>query len=250
LIVVHNDDSLDRGAVLHPLARHLGDGSNIGFGRAVNLGVDAVESPRVVLVNPDVTMSSDAWTTLATGSDDVVSTIQLRDAGGGPTAVLSEYPTPLSLALTAWRAGRLFPRPLRRRLRRLGGWSGRQAQLFDVADVERPLASHWVSGAVFSASTDAFRRVGGFDEQFFLYLEDMDLCARLARHFGDMKARIEPFVGSHAVSGSSAGTTISRATQIHYAQSARRYAERFDGPSGACARAAIALRLRWLERAT
>jgi len=37
----------------------------------------------------------------------------------------------------------------------------------------------WLAGMCLLASSDAFRAVGGFDERFFLYCEDYDLCARL-----------------------------------------------------------------------
>lgn len=40
-------------------------------------------------------------------------------------------------------------------------------------------AFFWVAGMVMLVTADAFRRVGGFDQRFFLYCEDYDLCARL-----------------------------------------------------------------------
>ena len=39
----------------------------------------------------------------------------------------------------------------------------------------------WVAGMFTPSSADAYRRVGGFDEAFFLYYEDVDICRRLAR---------------------------------------------------------------------
>ena len=44
----------------------------------------------------------------------------------------------------------------------------------------RPSAMpHWLAGMFLVVSSDAFRTVGGFDERFFMYCEDFDLCARM-----------------------------------------------------------------------
>lgn len=49
-------------------------------------------------------------------------------------------------------------------------------------DSERKAA--WVSGAVFMCKTEAFNSIGGFDEKFFLYKEEEDLCLRLRKNGG------------------------------------------------------------------
>ena len=63
---------------------------------------------------------------------------------------------------------RLWPRPLDQRDR-----PRRDAPTTDVAHPE------WLSGACMLVRRDALEAIGGFDEGFFLYCEDMDLCARL-----------------------------------------------------------------------
>lgn len=44
---------------------------------------------------------------------------------------------------------------------------------------DEPVEAAWVSGAVLMLSTDVFKNVGGFDEKFFLYKEEEDLCKRI-----------------------------------------------------------------------
>ncbi|MBK8549619.1 MAG: glycosyltransferase family 2 protein [Ignavibacteria bacterium] len=44
---------------------------------------------------------------------------------------------------------------------------------------EKPVEAAWVSGAVFLIETDLYRKVKGFDENFFLYKEEEDLCKRI-----------------------------------------------------------------------
>jgi N-acetylglucosaminyl-diphospho-decaprenol L-rhamnosyltransferase len=43
----------------------------------------------------------------------------------------------------------------------------------------RHFSPEWVAGMFMLFRSDVFRRLGGFDEDFFLYYEDVDICARL-----------------------------------------------------------------------
>jgi hypothetical protein len=49
------------------------------------------------------------------------------------------------------------------------------------ADPHQPAAVDWVPGAFALVRADLFRRLGGFDERYFLYYEEVDLCRRIAR---------------------------------------------------------------------
>ena len=53
-----------------------------------------------------------------------------------------------------------------------------------------PADADWVSGAFFLVRRLAFESVGGFDERYFMYLEDVDLCWRL--HRAGWRVRYEP----------------------------------------------------------
>ena len=75
---------------------------------------------------------------------------------------------------------------------------------------------------------DAFEAVGGFDEGFFLYCEDTDLCRRL-RDAGH-EVRYEPAAEVRHVGGASSGAGE---TQAIAARSRVRYARKHDGPVGA-----------------
>ena len=63
-------------------------------------------------------------------------------------------------------------------LRFLPGLRGALLRLW-LHDQERPIP--WVKGAVMAVRRTAFEQAGGFDESFFMYYEDADLCYRLGR---------------------------------------------------------------------
>lgn len=63
---------------------------------------------------------------------------------------------------------------------------------YDMGPV--PFSPDWVAGMFMLFSQEAFRAVGGFDERYFLYYEDVDICARL--HAADYDVRLVPAVSA------------------------------------------------------
>lgn len=252
VVVVHNDRSLDPARCVHPNVRHVFSAENVGFGAGVNAALPEVRTPRLVLVNPDTVLEPVHWEALATVPPVEVRTVPLLDSTGVPTSVVNRYPTPSSLALTAWRVGRLFPRGSAARNvlpKALGAWGQSHRDLTEKPVGCRPLREYWVSGAVLAVATDPVRAVGGFDENYFLYLEDADLCRRMATRFPDMQvcvADVQP--GVHSVGGSADDRSSARDVDRHYARSCHRWARREPGARWRAASAATALRERWLAR--
>jgi N-acetylglucosaminyl-diphospho-decaprenol L-rhamnosyltransferase len=227
LIVVHNDESLDWRRCEHPRIRHLHTGRNLGFGAGVNAALPLVQTERLVICNPDTQLRREHWTALTQGAPDELISVALVDGEGCPTSIVNRYPTPISLLLMGYRVGRVLSREssLRRRLEPLlGRWGTAHAQLREVRSGSWPLGDHWLSGALFSVDTERLRSVGGFDPGYFLYVEDIDLSARLAARFPEMRIRMvgaDP--GVHGVGGSATGHDESAAVDRHRLASVRRY---------------------------
>jgi hypothetical protein len=228
VIVVHNDDRLQPSAVAHDNVRHVESRGNVGFGAGVNAALPLVSTERVVLSNPDVVATAEHWRALTGAATGEVVVVPLLDGRGRRTSVVNAYPTPSSALLTAYRVGRFLPRGSHARARlarRLGRWGRDHVDLAEVRGVELPISTHWASGAMLSIATEHLRAVGGFDSRYFLYMEDVDLCRRLAGLRSDLVVRVadvEP--ATHAVGGSAATPYERIAVDRHYLASIRRYA--------------------------
>jgi GT2 family glycosyltransferase len=185
LIVVDNgseDDSLAYLRDEHPGVRVISLGRNTGFARAVNRGLEASRSELVAVLNTDVILSDDWLARMV--------------------AVLSRHPDAAAVACKmlsldcsdrVYDAGDV--------LRRDGVCEQRGRFARDDGRWDEP-------GEVFGACAGAalYRRsavlaVGGFDERYFAYLEDVDLAVRL--QLAGWRCRYEPVVALHAGEGSS-----------------------------------------------
>jgi N-acetylglucosaminyl-diphospho-decaprenol L-rhamnosyltransferase len=195
VIVVDNGSSDDSLAVLSqhyeavPRVRVLASGRNGGFGFGCNCGARAAQAPVLWFLN------SDAWIADLTGLQRALDLVLAPGTGMlGTTALLQDGSvTPQAgsdmsfsyFMLSSFRPGRVFrslPLPVRAALifllRRLPGIFGRYASSHEHAAQVEPYAVRGVGGASFLVERHKFEERGGFDEGFFLYDEDGDLCLR------------------------------------------------------------------------
>lgn len=158
IIIVDNasdDDTLERAGHLLPQARLIANTANLGFGAANNRGVVESSTEFVLLINPDCSFNAEAVAGLVACADRFpdASAIgpQLLDRNGRPEATYRWF-------TSQWKS-------------RGPGAAG-------------PLCVGFISGACILVRTAAMRSIGGFDESFFLYYEDDDLCIRLHQQCG------------------------------------------------------------------
>jgi N-acetylglucosaminyl-diphospho-decaprenol L-rhamnosyltransferase len=176
LVVVDNgsgDGSKEAVAAEDPGARFLPMGRNLGYGAAANRGFRAGGCDAVLVCNPDVVLRPGALRAMARAlwSEERIAVV-------GP-AIENEdgslYPSARTFPSVGDAAGHAFlsfvsPRNRFSARYKMLDWDHRSGRIVD-----------WVSGACFLARRSALEELGGFDESYFMYLEDVDLCWRAAR---------------------------------------------------------------------
>ena len=177
-VVVVDNASADGSPALvrerYPSVKLIELSENLGFGAANNVGMDAAAGDLFLLLNSDAWPLGDAIERLAAFAADhrragVVGP-RLRNPDGSLQRSVRGWPTPWRLATEY-----LFLRRLGRRTRAFNAFYGAGFDHESVRSVEV------VKGAVMLVRREAFEAIGGFDPDFFMYGEEMDLCYRVGR---------------------------------------------------------------------
>ena len=160
----------------------LTNADNPGYGRAVNRLVSrlterlGVLPPYLGVLNTDLTWEPGIFEHLLDWLQQhpevSLAVPQILDGQGQPQKLCKRHPTVLGLFSRRFLPVWLKPRWLKRYDRWYVMADQDYNQVFEVP---------YLSGCCMVMRSDAFRRVGGFDERYFLYLEDADLTRSLAR---------------------------------------------------------------------
>ena len=165
-------DQLAAGADLF-----LANPDNPGYGRAVNRLVEQLHQlpSHIGVLNTDLSWQPGsfermlAW--MQQHPDVNLAVPQILDEDGNPQKLCKHHPTVLGLFSRRFLPPRLKP-----------GWLKRYDRWYVMADqnYQEVFEAPYLSGCCMVIRSDAFRRAGGFDERYFLYLEDADLTRSLA----------------------------------------------------------------------
>ena len=185
-VIVDNGSSLADAAWLRDLARReprvrlLQGLGNIGFARAANLGAGAAKGEELIFLNPDAFLTPGAVAALSEAARDrpspcVIGARVFNTDGTEQRGARRGEITPVTTLLTLSKLSALLP-PLRR---------------FEIhreseAPPSHPVDTPTISGACFYMRATDFHALGGFDEGYFLHVEDIDLCWRARRQGGSV----------------------------------------------------------------
>ncbi len=200
-----------------PAAHVIDMGSNRGFAAAVNRGVGEGSAPLVLLLNSDASIQSAALGRLAEvlERDPEVAGAGPRIRGAGGQLELSTGRTMSVLNDIGFLVAGLLHR----------GGNGPLTPLLE-RHASRPRIAGSLTGACLLLRRTALESVGGLDERFFLYAEDVDLCLRL-RQAGWRLRYVPEATACHLRGGSAA--TAPAATALAYRRSQLAFYDKHRG---------------------
>jgi len=183
---------------------------NIGFGSAANQGARVASAPYLLFLNPDT-----RW-----HSGDIQNTV----------CYMEKHPE-IAIIGSRLLSTKNVPQP----------WNcGSEVTVYDIIrnNILTPKSKPfwesetlrtdvaWVSGGALFARTEDFFAIDGFDENFFLYFEDVDLCRRMRQK--SKLIAFDPKIRFTHIGGGSFGKNI-RKQKKHYYQSQRYYIQKHFG---------------------
>lgn len=177
IILVDNDESNWAHHFIHEKVKYLKSVGNIGFGSGHNLAIRqyADQSDFFLICNPDIVFDSNEF-------KDLVDFASVQEAGLFLPKIIYENGENQFGA-------RLLPSPLNLFARR---FSPKYAEKLDQnyllreLDLSKPSFVPYLHGCFMFFRSKALLELKGFDERYFMYMEDVDLSRRCAEKFGNI----------------------------------------------------------------
>lgn len=147
-----------------------------GFGANHNAAFRKCRMTYYCVLNPDIELLGDPFSVLLTCIEQHAAALAaplICSPNGDVEDSARRFPTPWSLLLKG-----------------IGGPDGR----YSISAGQAPFFPDWVAGMFMLFRSTDFARLGGFDERYFLYYEDVDICTRAWR--SDLKVVICPTVSA------------------------------------------------------
>jgi N-acetylglucosaminyl-diphospho-decaprenol L-rhamnosyltransferase len=241
VVVVDNnstDDSMALAAAAMPTAVLIRNTSNRGFGAACNQGAAGSDADYLLFLNPDTKVGPDTLRQTAAFLDDPaqhdvgICGIRLEGDDGQPTTSAARFPSPRVIFGQATGLARWLPALFPPHLLTAQECAG-------TRDVDQ------VIGAYFVMRRALFEALGGFDERFFVYFEEVDLSlrARLAGY------RSVFFHGAKAYHKGGLSSDQVKAARLFYSLRGRLlYAWKHFSPARAWLVMAITFGIEWPAR--
>jgi GT2 family glycosyltransferase len=180
VVVVDNassDGSTEMVRADYPWVALHANKTNLGYGAAANQAIASCSAEYVLLLNSDTLLQAGALMALSGYLDlhphAAIVGPHLVEADGTLQASCYPFPTPLNTFLENSTSAILLGRLIRRHIPLLRNFYLRTWPHTSARVVP------WLKGAALAIRRTAFDAVGGFDESYFMYFEDADLCYRL-----------------------------------------------------------------------
>ncbi len=150
---------------------------NEGFSKANNRGLRAIDAEFALILNPDARLTSSTLPQLLAAADRLPAAVAF-----GPRTVYEDGRPQVSFGPDLSLAAEYGQRKLVKGVKSGAAWA--LAKVHALAAEEREV--DWISGSCMLLRMVAVRNAGFFDERYFLYEEDADLCLRLRQASGQV----------------------------------------------------------------
>lgn len=168
-IIVVDNDSQDESCNFiknhFPKVKLIESNQNLGFGKANNLGVQNAIGETILLLNNDTILLDNllpAIETLYSKPEIGIVAINMLDANKNFLSAVGRFPSPFKLIKISFLNDN-------RKVFKTGIFN---EVLYEV---------DWVSGSFMLLKKADFEAVNGFDSDYFMYIEDVDLCKKLEK---------------------------------------------------------------------
>lgn len=152
-----------------PDVKYIDTQKNLGFGKGHNIVLPILNSKYHCIMNPDILFTEDAFTPILNYMDNnsnvgmVIPNIV--DINGQRQKVYRKELTVFDMFIRMF-CQKLFPKRI-------------ATHTLQFEDYSKPFHVPFGQGSFLVIRTDLFRQLNGFDENFFMYVEDADLCKRV-----------------------------------------------------------------------
>ena len=187
IIVVNNDSKKIVKETLNdkfPGVHVIQNKKNEGIGKANNIGASAAKGTFLLILNPDIIVKKGSLYKLYhhINNDTTIGVIAPRLVYKNGKINNSVYRLP-GIFIPLWRRSFFLKKLFKKELDRY---------LMKDCDLSQIQRVDWLLGACLMIRREIFNNLGGFDEQFFMYFEDVDLCRRVSSF--DLKVIYYPLV--------------------------------------------------------
>lgn len=211
-------DAVRAMATVEPRLRFVQSPENVGFAAGCNAGAKFASQGALLFVNPDALLTPNApaklLETLNKAGAPAIVGGDLRDLAGNPDRGSRRA------KLTLWSAFVSFSG-----LSALGGLIPlfRDLNRHNEPLPDRAVRVDVISGALMAMRTSDFVNIGGFDAEYFLHVEDVDICRRVQDAGGEVWFAPGPHGTHHRSSSDVSGDVVAR----HKARGLGRYFRKF-----------------------
>jgi N-acetylglucosaminyl-diphospho-decaprenol L-rhamnosyltransferase len=192
-------------------ARYVDSGGGQGFAKAANIGARTSTAKYLIFINPDSRPTEDTF-------DALVSQLSDDPGLGAVAALLVEPSGRVEIGVGGWEPSviraAVHAAGVHKRFSRRGIWAR--------PDPGERLTLDWLSGACMAVRRQTFLDLGGFDERYFVYNEDMTF-GRTLRLAGYRQALRTDLLVPHAAGNSGGSTNMARLRGASLVDYVRRY---------------------------